>query len=371
MDKTYYEILGVQNSASSEEIKKAYRQRALEFHPDRNRGPGAEEMFKQVAEAHSVLSDDKRRAMYDQLLEIGFLNPNGVVLPIPKSLVPPRSDAELDERICTLSRNRRMHWLIDFVNKAEISVKAHYEECLLVIARGVNYAPLQRLKAWLLLIYIYARAGETEKLQNLGNERDFPDSLNGELLDGLNKSIFMEMEAKMERMVKAGDWEFLARIAAKNRHGRPDSLEHKICDAADKRIDRALTNSGLIESSLADGKPDALVYTAINNVMLPDAVRMRLAEAAIGFYKQAGDWQSLERLAAKYCCEPRSSVEYKISEAAEKKVDAARRASRQMDIEDIKAAYRRMLARLRTAQPQAKPAKPATALVPASKPARR
>lgn len=67
MAKDYYATLGVAKDASPEEIKKAYRKKALECHPDRNQGnPKAEAQFKQVSEAYEVLSDDKRRKIYDQ-----------------------------------------------------------------------------------------------------------------------------------------------------------------------------------------------------------------------------------------------------------------------------------------------------------------
>lgn len=65
--RDYYEILGVSKTASAEEIKKAYRKKAIEFHPDKNPGDKvSEEKFKEAAEAYEVLSDDQKRQRYDQ-----------------------------------------------------------------------------------------------------------------------------------------------------------------------------------------------------------------------------------------------------------------------------------------------------------------
>ena len=64
--KNYYEVLGISKTASSDEIKKAYRNLAFKYHPDRNSGDKvAEEKFKEINEAYDVLSDEKKRADYD------------------------------------------------------------------------------------------------------------------------------------------------------------------------------------------------------------------------------------------------------------------------------------------------------------------
>ena len=73
--RDYYDILGISKNATAEEIKKAYRQKALKFHPDKNPGDtDAEEKFKEAAEAYEVLSNSDKKARYDRYGHAGLGN---------------------------------------------------------------------------------------------------------------------------------------------------------------------------------------------------------------------------------------------------------------------------------------------------------
>lgn len=70
--KDYYEILGISKTASADEIKKAYRKLALQYHPDRNKTKEGEEKFKEVTKAFEVLSSEEKRKQYDQFGHAAF-----------------------------------------------------------------------------------------------------------------------------------------------------------------------------------------------------------------------------------------------------------------------------------------------------------
>jgi len=70
--RDYYEILGVDKKASADDIKTAYRKLAMQYHPDKNKSPDAEEKFKEISESYAVLSDQNKRQQYDQFGHAGI-----------------------------------------------------------------------------------------------------------------------------------------------------------------------------------------------------------------------------------------------------------------------------------------------------------
>src|SRR3990167_4319427 len=71
-NKDFYETLGVSKTASADEIKRAYRRLALEYHPDRNKSKEGTEKFKEISAAYEVLSDAQKKAQYDQFGHAAF-----------------------------------------------------------------------------------------------------------------------------------------------------------------------------------------------------------------------------------------------------------------------------------------------------------
>ena len=75
--RDYYEILGISKNASDEDIKSAFRKKALEYHPDRNKSEDAESKFKEVNEAYQILSDSEKKNRYDQFGHAGVSGAQG------------------------------------------------------------------------------------------------------------------------------------------------------------------------------------------------------------------------------------------------------------------------------------------------------
>ena len=88
MAKDLYEVLGVSRDATEADIKKAFRRKARELHPDVNKAPDAEDQFKELNEAYDVLSDANKRAQYDRFGTVSAASSAAVAPAVPVSSAP-------------------------------------------------------------------------------------------------------------------------------------------------------------------------------------------------------------------------------------------------------------------------------------------
>ncbi len=110
--RDYYEVLGVQKNANADEIKKAYRKAAIQYHPDKNPGDKeAEEKFKEAAEAYDVLSNPDKRARYDQFGHAGMSGAagGGSAAAVSRWRISSRSSAIFSADISAAGSARRRH----------------------------------------------------------------------------------------------------------------------------------------------------------------------------------------------------------------------------------------------------------------------
>jgi len=97
--RDYYEILGLDERATSDDVKKAYRELAKKYHPDINRSATSEELFKLISEAYEVLSDDAKRMQYDLYRKFEIeLSPDGSVKHVPGKSNSPANVSEEHKR---------------------------------------------------------------------------------------------------------------------------------------------------------------------------------------------------------------------------------------------------------------------------------
>ena len=101
--KDFYEVLGVSKNATAQEIKASYRKLALKWHPDRNKSEEAHEKFKEINKAYEVLSDTKKREMYDQILAGGISSKEVENIASQRKAGPKNTKAE--KRFVELEKN--------------------------------------------------------------------------------------------------------------------------------------------------------------------------------------------------------------------------------------------------------------------------
>jgi len=115
--KDYYQVLGISEDASSQDIKKAFRQLAMRYHPDRNptNPKEAEDKFKEINEAHDVLGDEQKRLQYDRTVNLlGYLHRKLPIRDIFSDSIESDSMQEVSRRLADLglafTGGRRRSW---------------------------------------------------------------------------------------------------------------------------------------------------------------------------------------------------------------------------------------------------------------------
>ena len=109
-NKDYYATLGIEKTATQEQIKKAYRKKALEYHPDKNHSSEAEDKFKEINEAYEVLSDNEKKSHYDQFGSVnmnnsGFRDPREVFYNFSKFFNDDDDDDEMQSLFSRMMSN--------------------------------------------------------------------------------------------------------------------------------------------------------------------------------------------------------------------------------------------------------------------------
>ena len=131
--RDYYEVLGLSKGASAAEIKKAYRKLSKQYHPDINKEEGAEEKFKEITEAYEVLSDDNKKAQYDQFMLLSVMEVKEASAE-QEALVEDSKDSLVDLMIWEISSQVSLEEAVDVVILMHlVKGKIYFIECILVL----------------------------------------------------------------------------------------------------------------------------------------------------------------------------------------------------------------------------------------------